>query len=333
MNSTNIIFLLIGYILIFLMKKQFFALFNAILNSISNPIGFLINQLEKTHSVIENLNFTKIILNILVAICATFMLIAEFGALQGILDHAYHGAIIPGINMPISTINAIVYMSIATILGFLALEWLGMKKLLVEILFEKPIHHEDIQDWSALKAMALHRPQNTIKITMGVLFLGILFLFAYWQGELGILRDQRLYTGSTQTESATEIVSFLLGFFTPIVASISLLTIDIFVSIVCFVLVFTLKINLKLLSSTYYISQEGVNLLTGPVKLLTDKIDHSTNGKIGSLLKPMEVSGKIQKLNEESTLKNYIGKNNSYQIEIEIDLDDIPNITPSNNNQ
>jgi hypothetical protein len=271
-----VIALIFGYIILYFVKEYVYAFINSILQIAIMPTQHFIDWLETSQAPLARLNQTKKVLNFLIGLAAILMIFAEFGALKTSLEAVYPAAPITllGVKVSFSTLSSIVYIAVATFLGFFAIEWFGIRIVLQKILLndssDEVTKHET---WQAL-GEEFKKPYFFFKMILAVLFLIALFIFAYWQGQLAVARDIQLVGSgkSNVTHDPSRAISFLLGFFTPIIAAIALVTIDIFVGVCAKIIIFILNFVLKIVSAIYLFFVALIELFVAPLSLILGRM-------------------------------------------------------------
>ncbi len=271
-----VIALIFGYIILYFVKEYVYAFINSILQIAIMPTRHFIDWLETSQAPLARLNQTKKVLNFLIGLAAILMIFAEFGALKTSLEAVYPAAPITllGVKVSFSTLSSIVYIAVATFLGFFAIEWFGIRIVLQKILLndnsEEITKHDTWEGlWNEFK-----KPYFFFKMILALLFLIALFIFAYWQGELAVARDIQLVGSekSNVTHAPSRAISFLLGFFTPIVAAIALVTIDIFIGVCAKIIIFILNFILKIVSAIYLFFVALIELFVAPLSLILGRM-------------------------------------------------------------
>jgi len=248
------------------------------------------------------------------------MLLAEFGALRTSLEAVYPADPITliGVKVSFSALSSIVYISVATFLGFFAIEWFGIRVVLQQILLndtsEETTTHET---WSELGA-AFIKPSYFFKMFLALSFLIALFIFAYWQGELAVARDMKLVGSDAKdiTHAPSKAISFLLGFFTPIVAAIALVTIDIFVAVCSSIIVFSVRFLLKIVAAVYLFFVALIELIVSPLDLVLGRMLGNTVANYPNLnrqnltnnfVQPLQNDNNTFRINQSTMQRLYTG--------------------------
>lgn len=315
-----IVVLILGYVILYYVKDYVYAFINSILQIAIMPIQYFIEWLETSQAPLARLNQTKKVLNFLIGIAAILMILAEFGALKTSLEAVYPAAPITllGLKVSFSTLSSIVYISVATFLGFFAIEWLGIRLVLQKILLNDTDEESQTHATWAELGSAFKKPLFFFKMLLAFVFLIALFIFAYWQGELAVARDIKLVGGDTNdvTHAPSKAISFLLGFFTPIVAAIVLVTIDVFVGVCALIPVFVINFVLKIISAIYLFSVALVELLVSPLSLILGRMVGNTVANYPSstresltnnFVQPLQNTNDTFRINQSTMQRLYTG--------------------------
>jgi hypothetical protein len=261
----SIIFAVINILLCHFLKNNILDLVLRFIQNVNKPLDLLINYLEGSQTSLIPLSFKKQLYNFIVLIIAIIMLLSEFATLSAVIDASVTDQPLPflGINIKLSIFAALGYITIATLLGFFALELIGYKKLFNGILFEENIENSEIKDINQNK-----------KIMVSILFFIILILLATLQGYLAKLR----YDLSDISDNSTILIRyraiiiafyFVLGFLTPIIAAMALLSLDIFTAILANFLSIIIQFIQKVIAAIYFAFEAVIQLVSSPfIKIL-----------------------------------------------------------------
>jgi len=293
----EILTLIAGWVGLFFVKKVLYAAILAFLQLLTRQLDYLNNKLYKIMTPISDLGFPRILMSFLLLVFSGFMLFTEFSLLNTSMVYYFHDAeldLFP--NLDISPVLAITYISITLILGMLGLEWLGFRKLLLGILYEDKQNKEKKGAWSDLKKEIL-TPGTFFKLITGVIFLLSLFYFAHLQGEMAIEREKFINDG-TEPTGIVRALLYALGFFVPVLASVTFMSFEIFVATITKALSLVLNISQKTIGIGYDISKRTIEFITSPMELVANKINLATNNRTQKYLSPIEVKTKSGELNE-----------------------------------
>ncbi|MBL7127993.1 MAG: hypothetical protein ISS16_03310 [Ignavibacteria bacterium] len=288
--------LILQMIVIYFLKDNILDLLLRFIQNLNKPLAFIINSMNGSKSSIIRLNFRQQLLNFFIVIVAIIMLIFEYGTLEKIISAASEEGSI--MEFGLGVFSAVSYITITVVLGFIAMELIDVKKLFQNIFYNDiPVDEEN-------KYRYVSKVNRSI--IAGIIFIALLIL-AYYQGELALLRyETSVSVDFILKDSQKEIIQafyFILGFLTPIVAALALISLDIFVAIIAKFIIFSLRIIQKGLAALYLALEIVITILASPIiKLLEffgifqfEKINSTNQDKVKPAIKlaPLRNNSKV----------------------------------------
>lgn len=246
---------------IYFLRNKIIDLIARLFQNLIKPIDYIIDFLTGSFSSISRLNYRQQVLNFCIVIVAIVLVWSEYTTLNEAVESVFSteldGINFFGINIQWSIFTAISYIAIATVIGFIGLELIHFRSLLQGLLYN------DIDQNNTV-------PLNTKRIIFVSFLFLILIVLAYLQGELAIYR----YVGLSNIEELTAVNEydrdikwffFLLGFLTPIIAALALMSLDIFLSIIAKFLAVILAFVQRILAAIFYGLEILIKLISSPI--------------------------------------------------------------------
>jgi hypothetical protein len=290
-DYTDAIKIAVQVLLVYLLKDKILDLIARILHGVNIPLDYLVQRLEKSQTSIIRLNYRQRVLNVVLVSVAFVMIFSEFETLKEIIDATSPTTPFPflGYQITVGTFASASYITIATILGFIALEFIHIRVVLQGVLFNdnEPVTISPPKE----KDLKISKARNYVAVS-GFVFL---FLLATLQGIIAVARYQQIpNTNKPLLDTALLAFYFSLGFLTPIIAAFALLSFDVLLALIAKFFI-TLLNFLKLFVAILYMAVEVVIQVTAsPIEKLYEIIFGKKELKEGTLkaiadrVKPLE---------------------------------------------
>lgn len=296
LTYLDILKIAIQIFLLYLLKDKILDLIARILHGLNVPLDYLAHRLEKSQSSIIRLNYRQRVLSVFLVTVAFIMIVSEFGTLKEILN-ATTQTPDPikffGLEISVGTFAAASYITIATLLGFVALELVKVRNVLQGIFFS------DVESVliSPTASQESYKIDNLRKY-LAILFFILLICLASLQGILSIHRYQLSVkletTKDLSLNLAIPLFYFFLGFLTPVIAAFALLSLDVFISLVAKAVITLLNFIQLLVAVIYMAIEVVIQLTSSPAEKLHEIVfgkkepKNETLKAIADRLKPLE---------------------------------------------
>ncbi|GAA3616524.1 hypothetical protein Q4Q39_01060 [Flavivirga amylovorans] len=260
-------FILSNIIGLYFFRNKLLDLISRFIQNLNRPLDFIANFLTGAFTSIIRLNYRQQVLHFIIVLIAVVLVLSEFSTLNEVIGAtSFEGT--KGVNLGFvsvswSLFSAISYITISTFLGFIGLELINFRRLLQGILFNDP---ENVS-------------KGTISLKLKIIFISFCFLaligLAYLQGELALFRyeelaEENVSDALVKYDGYIKGFYFALGFMTPIIAAIALISIDIFLAIIAKGLVVIINALQMILSAIFYALEILILLLSSPIDKLLE---------------------------------------------------------------
>ncbi len=288
---------IIGLILFCYFLKNFILdLVLRLIAVINKPLDYIKEFLDNSQSSIIRLNFRQKLFNFILVVVAIVMLVSEYGTLREILNaKSVEGTIsLAGQNIELGIFAAVAYITIATLLGYFALELIEIRRLFKGILYndlEDEIDQTDENATFTEKLKMFFTAQRIFRYVLAVSFFIGLFLLASYQGQLAV--ERYLSTKKGGILAVIQSFYFALGFLTPVTAALALMSFDIFMAIIASFISMIITFFQKIVATIYNVFEAIINIIASPMIKILEFFNQYQPENLPNPNRPAEQVGRI----------------------------------------